>query len=129
VTDETGCRRESKGEGGFRTKPRPGDMRARLCKNYTVLAVSIESAVLSPTRYLASPDTWPSQNVTESNVLSLMALHDSDQLTGFDSVSCCIGWSGLSGVAVAHLLHGRLLQTVQKVEDSERERDFRPFMP
>jgi len=58
-----------------------------------------------------------------------MALHDSDQLTGFDSVSCCIGWSGLSGVAVARLLHGGLLQTVRKVEDSERERDFRPFVP
>jgi len=55
-----------------------------------------------------------------------MALHDSDQLTGFDLVSCCIGWSG---VAVACLLHGGLLQTVRKVEDSERERDFRPFVP
>jgi len=58
-----------------------------------------------------------------------MALHDSDQLTGFDSVSCCIGWSGLSGVAVVRLLHGRLLQTVRKVKDSEREWDFRPFVP
>jgi len=24
-----------------------------------------------------------------------MALHDSDQLTGFDSVLCCIGWNSV----------------------------------
>jgi len=39
------------------------------------------NSVLSPTRYLASPDTWPSQNVTESNVLSHPRILKSAQCT------------------------------------------------
>ena len=37
--------------------------------------------ILSPTRYLASPDTWPSQNVTESNILSHPTILKSAQCT------------------------------------------------
>ena len=67
--------------------------------------------------------------ISEVEYKQLVVLRDSDQLAGFDSVSCCIDLHGQERQwLVCCTVHGGLLQMVRKITDSEREQDFRSHL-